>query len=176
MFLSEPSVSALWNLLTGYQTGISAAGGSIDPAQRLPDDFHDWVAYRLHFKESTSGWRNMILKVAGAEAKALSLFFELYDEHTARKAHVFAKLLNIDKTYRVGSDGNERVERYPKSLSFVTYTDDPGFFVYSDEPGVPWDDGFYPLLDWFETFHGLERRQLTVIDPVTFSRLDRDSR
>jgi len=174
MYMGERSLSALWHLINGYQLGFVASGGSIDSAQALPDDFHAWVAYRLHFKESTSGWRNMILNVATDEAKAFFRFFELYDEHEARKAHVFAKLLDIQKTYRVGTEGQETVEWYPKSLSFVTYTTDPGFFVYSDEPGIPWHDRFYPLLDWFETFHNIERSQLTVIDPVTFARLNAD--
>jgi hypothetical protein len=174
LYLGERSLSALWHLIDGYQIGFVAAGGSIKPDQALPDDFHDWVAYRLHFKESTSGWRNMILNKENDEAKALSRFFELYDDHTCRKAQVFAKLSDIQKTYSVGAEGRERVERYPRGLSFVTYTTDPGFFVYSDEPGTSWHDRFYPTIDRFEIFHKVERTEFTILDQGAFARLSAD--
>jgi len=44
--------------------------------------FSDWVAKRFHWKESTAGWYNIILKECGGdEGKALDRFFELIDEY-----------------------------------------------------------------------------------------------
>lgn len=44
-------------------------------------DFHDWVAKKYWYFESTSGWCNMILNQTDKdETKALHLFFELIDE------------------------------------------------------------------------------------------------
>ena len=43
--------------------------------------FHDWIAEKLGWRESTSGWLNMILdKANGDEEKAVDLFYELLDE------------------------------------------------------------------------------------------------
>ncbi|MAT69924.1 MAG: hypothetical protein CMJ58_10425 [Planctomycetaceae bacterium] len=46
--------------------------------------YHDWVAAKLGFRESTAGWRNMILERAGDnETEAFQLFFRLLDEYQA---------------------------------------------------------------------------------------------
>ena len=43
--------------------------------------FHDWVAKRFGWYESTAGWCNIIIQECGGdESKALDVFFELIDE------------------------------------------------------------------------------------------------
>jgi hypothetical protein len=127
LYLGECSVSALYHTIGGYNLALGLHGIENDTSLRLPNDFNDWVAYRLHYKESTSGWKNMILGISQNEAAAFSRFFELLDQHATRKCRVVAKLIGCQKTYTVGSEGLERIERYPASISLVTYTDDPGF-------------------------------------------------
>jgi hypothetical protein len=44
--------------------------------------FHDWVAKRFGWYESTAGWCNIIVQECGGdESKALDRFFELVDEY-----------------------------------------------------------------------------------------------
>ena len=171
LYLGECSLTALCFTLVGYELALGMHGIKDDTTFQLPNDFNDWVAYRLHYKESTSGWKNMILAACQDEVVAFTRFFELLDQHSTRKRNVVAKLIGFQKTYTVGSIGHEKMERYPASISLVTYTDDPGFFALPDEPkhSLP-AQGFFPSLDWFETFTGADRSQLTVIDAETFTR------
>ena len=113
-----------------------------------------------------------MLDACADEVTAFNRFFELLDEYTARKPKVVATFSGLQKTYTVGSEGRERTERYPTRISLIVYTDDPGFFAVSDEPGysLPGGDEFFPSLDWFETFAGIDRSQLTVTDAKTFER------
>ena len=113
----------------------------------------------------------MILGVAGDEAAGLDLFFALLDHHAARKGKLVAQLIGCQKLYKAGSPGGEFVERhYPTRISLIAYTDDPGFFVHSDEPGVPWPDHPFCTLDWFLFWTDAQRLQLTVIDPEAFAK------
>ena len=43
--------------------------------------FHDWVANKLDYKESTSGWANIIEDQREDKKEALYLFYELLDEY-----------------------------------------------------------------------------------------------
>jgi hypothetical protein len=176
MYLGECSLSALSGVICGYQMALGVHGIENDTALRLPADFNDWVAYRLHYKEPTSGWRRMILGASGDEAAAFTRFFELLDEHKARKSRIVAKLVGLQKTYIARSGEHERMERYPTRISLLAYTDDPGFFAVSEEPGcaLP-SNGFFPSLDWFEGFTGIGRSQLIVVDAETFERWSRSA-
>jgi hypothetical protein len=176
MYLGECSLTSLYHTIGGYALALGVHEIENDTTLRLPDDFNDWVAYRLHYKESTSGWKRMILGVSGDGAAGFIRFFELLDQHTARKCRVVAKLIGFQKTYAVSSGGHERTERYPTGISLIAYTDDPGFFAVSDEPGVSLPmGGFFPSLDWFETFTGAHRSQLVVLDAETFERWSRNA-
>ena len=99
LFLGERSITAL------YQLAVGIHGMENDAGFQLPSDFNNWVAYRFHYKESTSGWKNMILGVCENESDAFSRFFALLDEHSTRKATVVAKLMGLNKTYTVSSMG-----------------------------------------------------------------------
>ena len=177
LYIGERSLSALRNAIVGYELALGVHEIDHDATLRLPDDFNDWVAYRLQYKESTSGWKNMILSVCQDELAAFNRFFQLLDEHAARKGRVVARVDGLEKTYTGGPQGHERTERYPRRISLIAYTDDPGFFVVSDDPAysLPMGDSFFPSLDWFETFTGVSRSQLTVVDAQTFERWSRNA-
>jgi hypothetical protein len=176
MYLGECSLSALYHTINGYALAIGVHAIDNDTTLRLPDDFNDWVAYRLHYKGSTSGWKRMILGASQDEATAFTRFFELLDQYKARKSRVIAKLIGFQKTYTRDSEGHKRTERYPSRILLIAYTDDPGFFAVSDEPGYSLPmDGFFPSLDWFETFTGAHRSHLTILDTDTFGRWSRNA-
>lgn len=59
LYLGKRSVTALRHFLCGWSTALEEYQIANDKLP-LPDDIHDWVAYRLGFHKSTSGWDNMI--------------------------------------------------------------------------------------------------------------------
>ncbi len=173
MYLGERSLTALRSTLAGYELALGLHRIEGDLSMRLPVGFNDWVAYRQHFYEPTSGWKNMILSKSQSEAVAFDRFFELLDQFTDRKSRIVAKLADVRKTYTVSSGGTEQTERYPANISLVTFTDDPGFFAQSDEPGCSLPGGdfeFYPSLKSFEVRMRINRSLLTVVDTETFER------
>ena len=102
MWIGNPSPDALHIFLTGYWCAMDDAGVT-DASLPVFQGFHDWVARKFGFGESTAGWANMILAVTvGADPASIhweSLFalpitdeqkrqatmrcFELIDEYRA---------------------------------------------------------------------------------------------
>ncbi len=79
LYIAEPSINRLHAFLVGYGAGLGRVGfvlRDVDSFHR----FHDWVANRLGFGESTSGWCNMIRDKSTSEADAFNRFFVLLDE------------------------------------------------------------------------------------------------
>jgi hypothetical protein len=153
LYIGERSLSALYSFLQGYATGLRFY--DIEAPHPLPSDFHEWVAYRLHFFESTSGYRNMILKRVPDESAALDRFFELLDEHRKRESRLVATA-RCDKEFTryTAKDGYRetgQATRIPLLLKLIAYTDDPGFFVTSDDADAdfPRKDHFFPTLQMF---------------------------
>lgn len=174
LYLGERSLSALWYYLQGYWMALSVY--DMRTASPVPPDFHDWVAYRLHFYESTSGYRNMILKRVPDESAALDRFFGLLDEHRDRKPQVVA-LARCDKeftrhTMKDGHPENVQTQKMPSCLKLIRYTDDPGFFVSSDDADsdYPRKDRFFPTLRMFGHWYGARKEDFTVLDADTFKR------
>ena len=179
MYMGVRKLSALSSFLDGWRFALNVYDIEfIDP---LPRDFHDWVAYRLHFRGSTSGYKNMILERVPDENEAVDRFFELLDEYRMRHARVVARLSAFagrEYFLRFKSDGTT-TEKIPRplalgtyTLNLIAYTNDPGFFVQfkSDDPTVPPSGRFYPVLRWFERDFGTERDKLEVLDVETFQR------
>jgi hypothetical protein len=71
MFLGEASLSIFYGFVSGYDLAIAMQPSVSGEPSPVPRDFHDWVAYRLHFYESGRGWKKMILARAPDEAVAL---------------------------------------------------------------------------------------------------------
>jgi hypothetical protein len=172
MYLGHRSLSALSSYLHGYRMALSVYDIQ---CSTLPQDFHDWVAYRLHFYESTSGNRNMILKRVPEESAALDRFFELLDEHRNRQQRIVAQVPGgKEYTWRTVKEGRPQEQQtgiYP-TLNLIAYTDDPGFFVSSDDANAdfPRKDHFFPTLQWFGSRFGISKDDLTILDDSTFNR------
>ncbi len=83
LFLGEPSITNLQSFLIGYATALYDYEIPNKIVTLLPLPFwffHEYVARCYNFIESTSGWKNMILKQVNGEEEGLKLFFELFDE------------------------------------------------------------------------------------------------
>jgi hypothetical protein len=175
MYLGERSLSYMYHFITGYSMHRS------QPPNLLPADFHEWVAYRLHHLEPTSGYRNMILNRCPNEEEAFSRFFELLDDHHSRspknvgkiRAHpidpdIFKMVPETEEKTRVRVDGE---------VNLVTYTDDPGFFVVHEDPNAEYPSRlkFLPSLSWLEVPYKPDPEYLTVVNRPEFSRLMRES-
>ncbi len=138
LYVSPKSVTALYNFIGGY---LTASGHEIGHSTQPPyREFNNWVAMKLGLYESTSGWRNMLLKDENAdEEKAFDRFFVLFDEFEQRQAKVLLwvklPLPTTPKVWRIQIDGERRTEIQPPSLvQIIKYTDDKGAFTrYVDE-------------------------------------------
>lgn len=164
MYLGEPSLRAFFHFLSGYQTALHHHGIKDDTTLDLvPRDFHDWVAYRTHFDESTSGWCNMIIETSESDAQAFDRFFELLAEHAARVPKVVAILKNKGGHY----DQGDGPTPYPARIPLVVYTDDPGFFAQT----IPGDERFYPYLNWLGFDYEPELQNYGILDEKRFMRI-----
>lgn len=79
MYIAEPSINRLDAFLVGYTGGLGRVGFGL----RDEEDFHrfpDWIAHRLGFGNSASGWCNMIRSKSTSEKDAFERFFVLLDE------------------------------------------------------------------------------------------------
>jgi hypothetical protein len=184
MYLGKRSLSALSQFFAGYHQACRDIGA--ESPHFLPQDFHDWVAYRLHFCESTSGYTNMILKHTPDEAQALVRFFELLDEHRARKATAIATIRRHPQDYKIiwtgrlyiyggqASDGKELAQA--EEALIVRFTDDPGFFVMSNDPfpNHTRPSVFYPSLSWINKPYRADREFTTVLNQEQWERLQQE--
>lgn len=168
LYLGEHSLTGLWHFLHGYR--LAEQVHQIEAVRQLPNDFHDWVAYRLHYFESTSGWRRMILDQVPDERAALERFYELLDQHRARQPRVVATVQGHRRMYKTleqGQDPSEATQKLmPETMTLVAYTDDPGLFLTceasNDFPGK--DRLFYPRL------MGIAEEMITALDNDAFNR------
>ena len=79
LYFGEKSLSRLSVYLAGYQHGLGRLGKALKQQDEF-HRFHDWIAFKFEFSNSTSGWCKMILAKAENEEKAFDLFFELLGE------------------------------------------------------------------------------------------------
>lgn len=175
LYTGENTLTSIDQFLSGYSFALMSHDISTDHDPLiLPREFHDWVAYRLHFDEATSGWCNMICKRANSDQQAIDRFFQLLAEFKDRTPHTVARLTGFARTYRKSStyrnsDGDViqspyATLNYPESISLVTYTDDQGFFASSDSDQSFPGEGFHPDLNSFELRTGADRSMLTIVD------------
>jgi hypothetical protein len=81
MYLGECSLIRLRAFIDGYS--FMAHESEIELHDK-PDfgGFHDWVAAKFEWRESTAGWCNIILEECGRDdRRAMENFFELIDEY-----------------------------------------------------------------------------------------------
>src|SRR5688500_14159281 len=79
LYLGTPSINRLNAFLTGYAAGLLRVGFVMRDKDHF-HRFHDWVALRLEFEESTAGWCNIIRGQSADETDAFWRFFVLLDE------------------------------------------------------------------------------------------------
>jgi len=182
MYTGERTLTAVYHFLNGYRFALDVYETAYS---LLPLDFHDWVAYRLGFLASTTGYRGMILEHFPDESVALDRFFELLDEHRSRQAKVVATLRrppgSPEKVFdcRDGDVWTRRRVKVADEIKIVVYTDDPGFFLAHDElaAGHPRRSIFCPALSWLSMFGSpfrLDEEYLTILDRDQYDRLLRE--
>jgi hypothetical protein len=79
LYIATPSINRLHAFVVGYTAGLGRVRFAVRDDEHF-HRFHDWVAHRLGFGESTSGWCNMIRDKSESEADAFHRFFVLLDE------------------------------------------------------------------------------------------------
>ncbi len=79
MSIGTPSINRLHAFLVGYTAGLGRVGFALRDSGDL-HRFHDWVARRLGYGGSASGWCNMIRNKSASEEDAFNRFFELLEE------------------------------------------------------------------------------------------------
>jgi len=79
MYIVEPSIYRLQAFLTGYDAALGYVGLILQDEIGF-HRFHDWVARRLGFFESTSGWADMIRAKSADDKEAFAQFFVLLEE------------------------------------------------------------------------------------------------
>ena len=167
LYFARKSLTGLSDFLEGFR--LACVQHSVEDkglGALVPKDFNEWVAYRTHFRESTSGWRRMILATTKSEEDAFDRFFDLLEEHSSRKPMIVAEFIGPESNAR-RIEGNEEIPiPAPERIQIVKYTDDPGFFaVYNDEQ---WTDHFCPD---FGMLWGLVAGDVVVHQSDVYERL-----
>lgn len=81
VYLGCKSLSALSQFIGGFRLAKSHYKiNEPDEFEVVSEDFHDWVASKTGFTESTLGWCSMILSTTENEAQAFDRFYELVEE------------------------------------------------------------------------------------------------
>ncbi len=81
MYIGDRTLSSLANFLNGAFFTLKLYEINRDNHEPDFDKFHDWVAEYYNWKESTSGWKNIILKESNNDEKsAIDEFFKIYDK------------------------------------------------------------------------------------------------
>lgn len=102
MYIGPHSPTHLNSFLCGFSI---ATNDEVFKTEYSNFGFHDWVAKKLGYYESTSGWAYMIEDQREDKEEALWLFFELLDEYRGIKhelIHSIDYLLRykLDTTWR----------------------------------------------------------------------------
>lgn len=170
LFLGSRSLSALHHFLVGYGLAYGQLQGR--SPDLLPQDFHEWAAYRLHFRESTSGYANMILTRFPDEETALEHFFELLDEHASRRATIVAKVRSHPENLPIRKASGEPIS-LSSEIEIAVFTNDPGFFALNNDSSsdYPTKITFCPSLSWLRTPYKADAEFVQVFDQQRFDRL-----
>lgn len=168
----QPWLPSLWHYVQGYHMALHDFGLAKPENFLLPAEFHDWVAYLLGFKESTGGWLYMISTLYSDDKEGLDILFQLLDEYETRVERLFAYVDTSNRRYSVGLGEEKIIKPYPSKVILVTYGDYAGFFAKPSEGEHSFPrSGFYPHIDWLETFMGIKRDQLIITDQEEYERI-----
>lgn len=85
MWTGELTLKSMKTFLDGYAYAL-IEHALMDQNKLTEPSFHDWVANRLGFRESTAGWHNMILAhTLGLDPKKIR--WENYDSDVSNELH-----------------------------------------------------------------------------------------
>lgn len=167
MYISRKSYIALFDFLTGFACGAEVArrrGPGPQVGYEAPHDFNHWVAYRLH-SELTDHWTKLFHWQNVGEEEGFDLFMRLLDEYISRVPKCVAKFSMRGRRFGQWVSNDEQAINYPDEVLLVTYTSDPGFFAYSNDPVKHFPaEGFFSSIERLEVRLGIGRRDLTVLD------------
>jgi hypothetical protein len=96
MYTGEASVHSLGSFVAGYSFCQRQAGIAVEDEKPDFGGFHDWVAKKLGYSESTSGWPNMITNQRLDAEEALWLFYQLLDEYRVLYPRTLASVAQED--------------------------------------------------------------------------------
>lgn len=82
--IAQPELVRVYAFLIGYQCALGRQHLTFRHVEPEFHGFQDWIAQRLDYRESTSGWYNMIRGRCGSEREAFDRFYELLAEFRAR--------------------------------------------------------------------------------------------
>lgn len=91
LYLSQISPCSLLSFLNGY--ALASPNDLISDAEPAFAEFHDWVAEKLDYPESTMGWANMIEGAYDHEITAFLAVFELLDEFRGTPQEVISSVV-----------------------------------------------------------------------------------
>ncbi|MEH2077424.1 MAG: hypothetical protein V7K57_24000 [Nostoc sp.] len=137
MFLGQRSLTALSGFIGGYFFAMEENGILIEEENPPFSQLNNWVARYYKRYGSTAGWKNIILREVGDEAKACDVFFEILELFKQRfpvlKYRVFLNQ-NHKSTgaiyRRICIDGIYKDLDPPKEIRIVQYTTDSGFYRF----------------------------------------------
>ncbi|MEH2296042.1 hypothetical protein [Nostoc sp.] len=153
MYLGQRSLTALRGFIDGYDLASWESGILLEEETPPFRQFHDWIARYYKWNESTAGWKNIILREVGDEAKACDVFFELIELFKQRFPVVkYRVFLNPNHKStgaiyrRICIDGIYKDLDPPKEIRIVQYITDSGFYRFDVS-----QDGEISEIGYFET-------------------------
>lgn len=161
MYLPRKCITALSAFIIGVDFGTGLESNPFP----IPRDFHDWVAYRLHFYEPTSGWANMLFTRYGDSMEGVEGFFRLLDEYKTRQPRVIAVLVGCDQRYTRYFLSQKEERTYPDRIYLTIYNlEDPGVFLSADGEDCPPFQSYLPSRERFEKEFGPWLANLEILD------------
>ena len=86
MYVGDGSILQLRAFLSGFSWAENKLGVKLAPETPSFGDFHDWIAEKFGWYESTAGWANIIRQeYDGDEQRAGRAFFEWLSEFRNEK-------------------------------------------------------------------------------------------
>ncbi len=83
MWIAEPELVRVYAFLVGCEAALGRQRLALRSVAPEFHGFHDWIAKRLGYGGSASGWYNMIRGRCSSEREAFDRFYELLAEFRA---------------------------------------------------------------------------------------------
>lgn len=164
MFFSEVNTSSLEAFIHGYLQALNCYSDRVSNSGCEFREFNGWVQCRLHSDRNAAGWRYLLLEHYEKDEVAFSKFFDFVREFKLRKFRMIAELTDCSNICHQWNGITETKIRLPSSIKLGKYTDDPGYWIKTNNPNICNLDGFYRELDFFENFINISRSDWIVYE------------